>query len=147
MERVSLVMGGATPIGRAVADRLVDEGHLVAILDGDPDGVARMEAEFDPDITLAFAVDVTDPEDMAEVVDAIAERFGPPTGLVLVAPAFPSTPFLESGTEAINAMLEQHVFGAMALVLLTAERMEPSTRGRAIQAFLENGVIRVTPLS
>lgn len=30
---------------------------------------------------------------------------------------------------------------------LTAERMEPSTRGRAIQAFLENGVIRVTPLS
>ncbi|CAM2745562.1 SDR family NAD(P)-dependent oxidoreductase [Skermania piniformis] len=70
--KTAVVTGGASGIGRGIAERLRSDGFHVATLDLNP------PAEDD----LAFRADVTDPEQVAAAVDAIRGRIGPVTVLV-----------------------------------------------------------------
>lgn len=67
--RVAVVTGGARGLGRAIAQRFVDEGARVALWDLDGDVAERTAAELGgPDRARAFAVDVAD----SAAVDATA---------------------------------------------------------------------------
>lgn len=72
--RTTLVTGGASGIGRAIAQRLWSAGHRVAIIDRTPTD--------DPN---SFVADVTDREQVDEAVTAVRERIGPITVLVNAA--------------------------------------------------------------
>ncbi len=65
---VSIVTGGASGIGAAIARRLHDSGAQVAVLDLAPEGA-------DPE-HAAFAADVSDRASVDAAVTAVAERFG-----------------------------------------------------------------------
>jgi NAD(P)-dependent dehydrogenase (short-subunit alcohol dehydrogenase family) len=71
--KVALVTGGASGIGRAVAERLVSEGVRVVIADVDETGgetVAR-------DLEGAFVrTDVSDPDQLLAAVEVATDRFG-----------------------------------------------------------------------
>ena len=64
-EQVAIVTGAASGLGLAIATRLHDEGAQVAALD-------LNEAS----LPVSFAVDLTKEDQVASVVDQIAERFG-----------------------------------------------------------------------
>lgn len=74
--RVALVTGAASGIGRAVAERLADEGACVVIVDLDGDAAEKVTASIGPDRALAVSADVSSEADVDAAFDAAARCFG-----------------------------------------------------------------------
>jgi len=74
-ERVCLVTGASRGIGRAVAQRLVADGHRVAL-------VARTAPDPIETGTLSIAADVTDPGDVERMFAVVENRWCPVEVLV-----------------------------------------------------------------
>lgn len=124
MERITVVMGGASDLGGAVADHLIGLSHLVVILDRDPHRIAALEPRYDPGMTLLFALDPSDLDETAEVMEAVDERFGPLTGLVIVIEPAETTPLLVAAPEELGALLTGPLVGAGTLVRFAADGMD-----------------------
>jgi 3-hydroxybutyrate dehydrogenase len=73
MDRVALVTGGASGIGRAIATELAAAGHPVAVLDRPGSAVEEVAAELG---ALALALDLADERDCALAVARTVERYG-----------------------------------------------------------------------
>jgi 3-oxoacyl-[acyl-carrier protein] reductase len=86
--RVALVTGSSRGLGSAIARRLARDGMTVAVnsLSGDPGAsdVALAIREHDG-VAGVFPGDVTDPQQVIDLVAAITDRFGPVDVLVLNA--------------------------------------------------------------
>jgi NAD(P)-dependent dehydrogenase (short-subunit alcohol dehydrogenase family) len=74
-DRVVLVTGGASGIGRATAARLVAEGARVALVDIDGEAVSAVAGELGSEV-LALVGDVASEEDVQSYFAATAEHFG-----------------------------------------------------------------------
>ena len=76
--RVALVTGAASGMGRATAHLFADEGARVVVTDVNELGVDKVVAEIEGagGEAIGFALDVSDPARIRNVVDAIVERFG-----------------------------------------------------------------------
>ncbi len=74
--RVALVTGAASGIGRAIAERLADEGAAVVIADLDSDAAEKVAAAIGPERALAVATDVSSETDVEAAFTAAALRFG-----------------------------------------------------------------------
>lgn len=127
--RVALVTGSSRGLGRHIAHRLGREGLAVAIngLDTAEAG-AVAKAIHDSGATAdAFAADVTDERQVAEMVSGISARFGPVDVLVLNA----TGPQPEAPVEAVtwNDHLDQLLFFVRSPVLLLRAVL-PSMRTR-----------------
>ena len=77
-DQVAIVTGGASGIGRAIADRLAREGALVVTLDLDQAGIDRVVAE---GAAMGWRcegqrVDITDDASVASAVSAVVARHG-----------------------------------------------------------------------
>ena len=86
--RVALVTGSSRGLGAVIARRLARDGLAVAVNgrrgDGQAGDVSRSIRD-DGWVAEAFCADVTDADQVAELVAAIADRFGPVDVLVLNA--------------------------------------------------------------
>ena len=90
-EKVVVVTGAGTGIGRAVAQRFAKEGAKVLIL-GRTEKTLQETAEADEDISYVVA-DIEKDEDIEKVVDVIKKKFGRLDILVNNAGWAPVTPF------------------------------------------------------
>jgi NAD(P)-dependent dehydrogenase (short-subunit alcohol dehydrogenase family) len=73
-ERVVIVTGGASGIGRATATRLVQEGARVALVDIDGEGASTVAQQLGSDV-LPLAGDVSSEADVQAYFAAAAEHF------------------------------------------------------------------------
>jgi pyridoxal 4-dehydrogenase len=85
-DRVAIVTGAAQGIGRAIADKLVEEGASVVVADINGEGAARVAGELNG---LAVQADVSQEADAQTIVDATLERYGKVDALVHAAAIVP----------------------------------------------------------
>ncbi len=75
--RVAVITGGASGIGRAMAERFAAEGMNLVLADIEQDALDRATAElWDKTEVLGVRADVTDPAAVAHVAHAARHRFG-----------------------------------------------------------------------
>jgi pyridoxal 4-dehydrogenase len=87
--RVAIVTGGAQGIGRAIVDKLADEGATVVVADVNAEGAEAAA----PANGSAMRVDVSNPDDVERMVDEAVSRFGKLDVLVSNAAIVPFTPW------------------------------------------------------
>ena len=107
--KVAVVTGGASGIGLAVARRWQAAGMRVAIGDVEPGALAAAEAELGD--VLAVRCDVTSPDSMASLRDAVVERFGTAHVVCLNAGVATSGPILDTPLESWRWLLDVNVLG------------------------------------
>ncbi len=78
--RITVVTGAAGGLGRAFVDRLLSDGMTVVGVD--IDGAALLAMAADRAEFVAEAVDLTDPEAIADLFDRLIARFGGVDALV-----------------------------------------------------------------
>ena len=74
-DKVAVVTGGASGLGRATAQTIVGAGGKVALLDRNAELAEQAASELGDD-AAAFAVDVTQADSVAAAIDAVMARFG-----------------------------------------------------------------------
>lgn len=79
-DRVALVTGGGSGIGRTIAEAFVEHGASVALLGRTQDKLDRaseqLSEQFGPGRARGFAADVRDPHTVERAVEAAVESFG-----------------------------------------------------------------------
>ena len=130
--RVVLVSGANRGIGRAIAERLEEDGYLLSL------GVRRVEtldevvASMAPERVLRHRYEAQDPKLADQWVAATVERFGCIDALINNAAVFHRFR-LEDGDEALlDEMWEVNVKGPLRLFQAAYPHLRNSGRGRVV---------------
>lgn len=111
--KVVIVTGGASGIGRATAERLIEEGARVTVVDIDAESVARTVIELGDGHVHGVTADVSVEADVDRYFAATLERFGRVDGLFNNAGVAPAPQSLaDFDTAAFVRVLEVNVLGA-----------------------------------
>ncbi|MCP3425880.1 SDR family oxidoreductase [Rothia sp. AR01] len=112
MERVAVVTGAGSGIGRAVARALLEAGWRVALAGRRPEPLEEAAAGHDAALTLP--TDVADADQVEALFDAVVRRWGRVDLLVNNAGAFgPTVPPDELDPAAWRAVVDVNLTGAM----------------------------------
>jgi NAD(P)-dependent dehydrogenase (short-subunit alcohol dehydrogenase family) len=123
MRQCAIVTGGASGIGLAAAERLLEDGWPVAIIDANEGALAAAEDELADDDVVFLKVDVTDEEDVAEAFDQVVDRLGLIGGLVNSAGIARNLPVEETTAELFRQILDVNLIGSFIACRAALERM------------------------
>ena len=115
MKNVWLITGCSTGFGRALAQELLENGYRVAVTARNIDQVKDL-ADAYPETTIALTLDVTNPSQIKEAVDATITRFGQIDVLVNNAGIGYFAAIEESEDEEVRKMFEINVFGLARMI-------------------------------
>jgi 3-oxoacyl-[acyl-carrier protein] reductase len=132
--RIAIVTGGARGIGAATAIRLAEDGHVVAVLDLDPEHCSgTVEAITDRGVeSLAIGVDVSDESSVAEAIEAVVSGLGEPTILVNNAGILRDNLLFKMTTADWDAVLGVHLRGAFLMSRAVQSYMRDAGFGRIV---------------
>ena len=133
-DKIAIVTGAASGIGKEVARQFIAEGASVAIADIDIDAARATAAEIDPSggKTLGLAMDVTDEAQVDAGVDAATRRFGGIDILVSNAGVQIVSPLEDFGFGDWKKMLAIHLDGAFLTTRACLRHMYTQGRGGAV---------------
>ncbi|MCO5063161.1 MAG: SDR family oxidoreductase [Rhizobiaceae bacterium] len=126
MKQSAVVTGGASGIGFAAVERLLQDGWPVAVLDADDNLLAEAEDALVDEEVVFVRADVTDEEEVAEAFDQVVDRFGLIGGLVNAASVRREAIFEETTAEMLREALEINVVGTFIPCKAALERMGQS---------------------
>jgi NAD(P)-dependent dehydrogenase (short-subunit alcohol dehydrogenase family) len=132
-EKAALVTGAAQGMGRAIAERLLEEDASVVLFDIDRDVLDQTVAELGKPIqTATFAGDVAKRADVQRGVATCLERFGKLDVLVAQAGIGDLRPLLDIDDAAWNRMLAVNLTGVFLSVQEAARVMVPAGGGAIV---------------
>lgn len=114
-QKIAIVTGGGTGIGKAIAGALVSEGFRVALFGRRPDVLDTAIRDIDPsgNSTLSITTDIGDPQAVARSFDAVIARWGRLDLLVNNAGInAPSVPLEDVSPEAWHQIVAANLSGA-----------------------------------
>ncbi|MEZ5066377.1 MAG: SDR family oxidoreductase [bacterium] len=114
-ERVVLVTGGGTGIGRAIAERFARDGCRVAVTGRRKAPLEDVVRSIGPERGLAIPGDVTSGPDRDRLIRQVIERFGALDVLVNNAGVVASIPVVATSDAEWRRQFETNVVAAMAL--------------------------------
>lgn len=137
---VAVITGGSTGIGRAVAEGLAAEGVHLALCARDADQIAtaaqQIGAAHGVD-TLGLSADVTRPDDLTRLVEAVNDAFGGADILINNAGIGTDETILDAPDEKWQYIWDLHVMAAVRL----ARGLVPGMRRRGGGVILHNASI------
>src|SRR5919106_4762481 len=142
-DRVAIVTGGAQGIGRAIAEKLSEEGASVTIADINEDGAKSVAAALDGE-GLGVRADVSSPDDVQRMVDATVERFGRVDVLVNNAAIVPFIPWDEVDLDHWRKIMSVNLDGSFLAIKAAEKPMRDAGYGRIVN-IASNTVLAGTP--
>lgn len=124
MKPLSIVTGGAAGIGLAVAERLLDEGWSVAVIDADQHALTNAEDLLGGEEAIFLAADVTDEDEIADAFDQAVDAFGPVSALINCASLRQEMPFETTSAELFRQILEINLVGPFVATQAALMRMD-----------------------
>ncbi|MBM7365653.1 SDR family NAD(P)-dependent oxidoreductase [Gordonia hydrophobica] len=129
-QKIALVTGAASGIGRAIALHLAGTGAHVALVDRDADGLAATVADIAAGggESTPFPTDLADPADILQLRDDVAGRLALPDVIVNAAGFDRVEPFLDNddalwtGLVAVNYLGPVRLCHAFLTSIVAAER-------------------------
>jgi NAD(P)-dependent dehydrogenase (short-subunit alcohol dehydrogenase family) len=132
--KVAVVTGGARGIGRAIVERYVDEGAVVAIADLLTEDAEALAAGLG-DRAFAVQLDVTKMDSIAAMVDAVVKRAGGIDILVNNAGIFDMGPVVEVTEKTWDLQFAVNTKGLFFTLQAVARQMIAQGRGGKIVNF------------
>jgi pyridoxal 4-dehydrogenase len=142
-DRVAIVTGAAQGIGRAIAEKLSDEGAAVTVADINEDG-AKQAVEGLSGEGLAVRADVSDPDDVQSMVDATVERFGRVDILVNNAAIVPFIAWDDVDLDHWRQIMSVNLDGPFMAIKAVEKPMREAGYGRIVN-IASNTVLAGTP--
>lgn len=123
MRQAAVVTGGASGIGLATVERLLEDGWLVAVLDANDDALIAAEDALADDNAIFVQVDVTAEDELAEAFDQVVDRLGLVGGLVNSAGIARDLPVEKTEAVLFRQILDVNLIGAFMACRAAIERM------------------------
>lgn len=140
-DKVAVVTGGASGIGRAMVEHFVKEGARVVFADVKEEAGEQLAARLGPDAVFK-PTDVADREQVRELVAHAVEVFGGLDIMVnnaaISGPLFPR--FLDDDLEAFDRILGVNLLGVMAGTKYAAQHMTEHGGGSIINVTSIGGI-------
>jgi pyridoxal 4-dehydrogenase len=130
-DRVAIVTGAAQGIGRAIADKLSEEGARVTVADINEVG-AQAAADGLSGEAHAVRADVSSPDEVQGMVDATLERFGRVDVLVNNAAIVPFIPWDEVDLEHWRKIMSVNLDGPFMAIKAVEKPMREAGYGRIV---------------
>jgi len=140
--RVAIVTGAAQGIGRAVAQKLADEGATLVLVDLNEEGVERAASELS-DATPVRA-DIGSEDDVQRLVDTTLERHGKVDALANVAAIVPFTPWDDVTFEEWRRIMATNLDGTYLTNRAVYRPMREAGYGRIVNVS-SNVILAGTP--
>src|SRR5947208_9280634 len=140
--RVAIVTGAAQGIGRAVAQKLADEGATLVLADLNEEGVERAGSEL-PEATAVHA-DIGSEDDVQRLVDTTLERHGKVDALANVAAIVPFTPWDEITFDDWRRIMSVNLDGLFLMMKAVEKPMREAGYGRIVNV-TSNVILAGTP--
>ena len=132
-DQVAIITGGSRGIGRATAEKFIQEGAAVIITASSPATAAAAAAQLKEKYPAAriggISPDLTDLDSVRESFAGVAEEFGSIDILVNNAGISERTPLLEYTEETFDKVMDLNVKGVFNASRIAAEYMEKQGGG------------------
>lgn len=134
-DKVALVTGGTSGIGKAIAARFVREGARVAVVGStNLDKATRTASEItqSPGFAKGFVADIADSLQIDDLLRATTDELGPIDILINAAGVWYETPLGATSAEAVRRMIDVNLVGAISLMNAVAPVMKQRGSGHVV---------------
>jgi NAD(P)-dependent dehydrogenase (short-subunit alcohol dehydrogenase family) len=138
--RIAMISGANRGIGRAIAERLHEEGYALSLGARNPETLQPVTAAMDPARAMAHGYDALDAAAPLRWVEATMERFGRIDALVNNAGILASVG-AEEGTEAeLDLMWDVNARGPFRMIRAAWTHLKSSGSGRIVNVASISGL-------
>jgi NAD(P)-dependent dehydrogenase (short-subunit alcohol dehydrogenase family) len=129
--KVAVVTGASTGIGRAIAERFLEDGYRVAVMARSEDGLLELKRR-DPERVLLVGGDVTKAADLDRLLEDVLDTYGYADVVIPNAGAAKVVPFSQSDPKAIAEQFDVNFIAATE----TVRRFVPHIRNPGAVIFI-----------